>query len=222
MNWFTIALPKGRLLDEALNLLGCCGIDVSAISEKTRSLVFTNPSDMIRLIMVRPVDVPIYVENGAADIGFVGKDILVEGQHDVYELMDLQFGRCRFVLASPDCGQPIKSSSGSVRIASKFPQITASYLAKRGLRGSVITLSGAVELAPAVGLADMIVDIVDSGRTLQANGLHVVDDILTSTVRLIANRASYRLKYSKINEIQIKLNDQLENRGDQHEDLARF
>ncbi len=196
----TIALPKGRMLAGALELLMRAGLDCSAVTEKSRSLVFYDKENGIRFLTVRPSDVPVYVEHGAADLGITGKDVLLEGKKDVYELLDLGFGRCRFVLAAP---QEKKERSfteyiSGLRVATKFPRITEEYLKKKGIHGEVIRLNGAVELAPAVGLSEMIVDIVSTGRTLKENNLQVVEDILQSTARLIANRASYRMKAGRM------------------------
>jgi ATP phosphoribosyltransferase len=196
MTELTLALPKGRMLNEAKEKLTRAGLNCTMISDDSRSLVFESPQDRIRYVTVRPSDVPVYVEHGAADMGLVGKDVLMEGSRDVYELLDLGFGRCRFVLAGPfrENLERMVKSGRRIRVATKFPQITREYLEGKNLQAEIIPLGGAVELAPAVGLADLIVDIVSTGRTLAENHLVVLDDILVSTARLIANRASYRMK----------------------------
>jgi ATP phosphoribosyltransferase len=196
MTELTIALPKGRMLAETLFRLTKAGLECSMIRADSRSLVFNSPDGRIRYVTVRPGDVPVYVEQGAADMGIVGKDVLLEGGRDVYELLDLEFGLCRFVLAGPSVQNMnrLRLAGRLLRVATKFPAITRDYLQRQGLTADIIPLNGAVELAPAVGLADAIVDIVSTGRTLAENHLVVLDEIMVSTARLIANRASYQMK----------------------------
>ena len=203
MTVLTMALPKGRMLKEATARLKCAGLDCSMIDNDSRSLVFDNPKDGIRYVTVRPTDVPVYVEHGAADMGIVGKDILLEQPRDIYELLDLGFGRCRFVLAGPfqQNLDRLLQSGKRIRIATKFPVITRDYLQSRSIPADIIRLGGAVELAPSVGLADVIVDIVSTGRTLAENHLVILDEIMVSTARLIANRASYRMKADRVRRL---------------------
>ncbi len=203
MTDMTIALPKGRMLQEALNALEEAGLDCSMVCDDSRSLVFDSPDRRLRLITVRPGDVPVYVEYGAADMGIVGKDVLLESRRDIYELLDLEFGRCRFVLAGPfpQTLDRLIQMRRPVRVATKFPQITGDYLQRKGILAEIVPLGGAVELAPTAGLADVIVDIVSTGRTLADNHLVVLDEIMVSTARLIANRASYRLKADAVRQL---------------------
>lgn len=199
MNGLTIALPKGRLLDAALASLREAGVDSRGDEGDSRRLIIDTNKENVRLVVMRPSDVPTYVDYGAADLGITGKDVLLEQLRDVYELLDLRFGACRFVLAGPKAGRKSAGSfSGSLRVATKFPNIAAAYFQERGVPAQIIKLNGAVELAPNVGLADMIVDIVSTGRTLAANNLTIIDEIFTTTARVIANRASYRLKAAEL------------------------
>ncbi len=196
----TIALPKGRLFDQSVAALTAAGLECGPAAETSRKLVFASHGDETRFVTVRPADVPTYVEHGAADIGITGKDVLLEGRHDVCELLDLGFGRCRMVLAAPRDRAASRAERGQriLRVATKFPVIAASYFAGRGERVEIVRLNGAAEIAPAVGLAEMIVDIVDTGRTLREHDLVIVEEILVTTARLIANRASLHLKSQRI------------------------
>jgi ATP phosphoribosyltransferase len=207
MTEITIALPKGRMLPETLSRLAAAGLDCSMVAADSRSLVFYSGDGLIRYVTVRPADVPVYVEQGAADMGIVGKDVLLEGSRDVYELLDLDYGLCRFVLAGPmDLSlKRLQLAGGRIRVATKFPVITREYLDQVGMNADIIPLNGAVELAPTVGLADTIVDIVSTGRTLRENQLVVLDEIMVSTARLIANRASYQMKGEAVRELRDRL-----------------
>lgn len=203
----TIALPKGRMQAECLRLLTAIGLDGQAVSEDSRSLLFHSPGQPVRYLLARPADVPTYVERGAADLGFTGKDVLLEEQPDVYELLDLGFGRCRFVLAGPRrlAELPLSREHFPQRVATKFPRIARAFFARQQWPVDLIFLHGAVELAPNVGMADLIVDIVSTGQTLAENGLAVLSEILPSSMRLIANRASFILKSAEINQIRSSL-----------------
>lgn len=214
MNGLTIALPKGRLLEAALTALRRSGVE-SLAGETSRRLIFTTNRRDIHLVVMRPSDVPTYVEYGAADLGITGKDVLLEQLRNVYELLDLHFGECRFVLAGPRPGiGKTGRFAGQLRVATKFPNIAAAYFRQRGTAAEIIKLNGAVELAPNVGLADMIVDIVSTGQTLAANNLEIIDEIFTTTARLIANRASYRLKTAALQPLLEALRQGAEGRGD--------
>lgn len=200
----TIALPAGRMLEEAADALNSAGYDCP-FDKAGRKLIFDGTRT--RYIISRPSDVPVYVARGAADLGIVGKDGLAESGEEVYELMDLGFGKCRFVLAAPADKAPGYRQSleeqgmiGRLRIATKFPSITRDFAKDRILRPEIIELKGAVELAASVGLADAIVDIVASGLTLKENGLEVVAEISKSSARLIASRSSYGLRSQEIAE----------------------
>ncbi len=209
----TVALPKGRLLQPAVELLSAGGLDCRSVDEDSRRLVFWDEAGELRLITTRPSDVPTYVDHGAADIGLVGKDVLLEEPRDVYELLDLRFGLCRFVLAAPRERKNSGSYLSGLRVATKFPRITADYFHRKGIHAEIIKLNGAVELAPGVGLADMIVDIVSTGKTLADNNLVIVDEIFQTTARLIANRASYRLKAERIGQLMTALQGVLAEEG---------
>jgi ATP phosphoribosyltransferase len=194
----TLALPKGRLLDPALDLLRELGVD--GIDADSRKLIFTDPVRGLRLLLLKPADVPAYVTYGAADLGVVGKDILAEQAPDVYEPLDLGFGFCRLVVAEPrelwERDDPAKWSW--VRVATKYPRMTEAYFSERGIQVEIVRLDGSIELAPLVGLAERIVDLVQSGETLRANGLVEVAEITRSTARLIVNRASMKTEYAAV------------------------
>lgn len=188
----TLALPKGELLDGSLACLCAAGFDVGPVKAAGRRLSVDVSADRLRYLLLRPSDVPTYVEYGAADFGIVGKDVLLEQERRVMELEDLAFGLCRFVVARPDWGLAIES--GEVRVATKYPRVASRYYARTGRQAEIIRLRGSVELAPDTGLADEIVDLAATGRTLAAHGLEVVDVIHECSARLIANHVSHRLK----------------------------
>ena len=202
----TLALPKGRLFAPALDLLrrvGWSGLP----ADQSRRLIFTDPARGLRVLILKPVDVPTYVEYGAADLGIVGKDILLEQEPDVYEPLDLRFGLCRLVVAEPKAlwekDDPAKWSW--VRVATKYPNLTRRYFAERGIQAEVVRLDGSIELAPAAGLAERIVDLVQSGETLRANGLVEVAEIMVSTARLIVNRAAQKTAYQAVSRLTDEL-----------------
>ena len=194
----TLALPKGRLLEPAIELLRELG--VSAIDPESRKLIFTDPGRGLEILLLKPADVPAYVTYGAADLGIVGKDILLEQEPDVYEPLDLGFGFCRLVVAEPrslsERDDPARWSW--VRVATKYPHLTEQYFSNRGIQVEIVRLDGSIELAPLVGLAERIVDLVQSGETLRANGLVEVAEIARSTARLIVNRASMKTEYARV------------------------
>jgi ATP phosphoribosyltransferase len=194
----TMALPKGRLLAPALAFLKAMGVE--GISSDSRRLIFTDDALGIRFLILKPADVPTYVEYGAADLGVVGKDILMEREPDVYEPLDLGFGFCRLVVAEPeDLWRRDDPSKWSwVRVATRYPNLTERYFTEQGIQVEMIRLDGSIELAPLVGLADRIVDLVQSGETLKANGLVEVAEITRSTARLIVNRASLKTEHEAI------------------------
>jgi len=200
MELLTLALPKGRPLAPTVALLERAGLASPRLREAERSLVTVDPDLGLRYVLARPADVPTYVEHGAADLGIVGKDVLLEARPLVYELLDLGYLRCRLVVAGPAGADPDRLLDGGVhrRVATKFPRVAEAYFRSRGLPVEVIPLAGSVEVAPQVGLADHIVDIVETGRTLRENGLVPLATIAESTARLIANRASYRLKGDRL------------------------
>jgi ATP phosphoribosyltransferase len=197
----TFALPKGRLLDPALQLLSAMGIQ--GLEADTRKLLLADAERDLRFIFLKPADIPTYVQYGAADLGIVGKDILAEQQPDVYEPVDLSFGFCRLVVAEPrelwERDDPAKWSW--VRVATKYPTLTERYFSERGIQVEMIRLDGSIELAPLVGLAERIVDLVQSGETLRVNGLVEVAEIMTSTARLIVNRASLKTAHARVSAL---------------------
>jgi len=197
----TIALPKGRLLKEAVEFLKQAGIDASETLSDTRKLIFEKGD--FRFILVKPMDVPTYVYYGTADLGIAGKDVIEEKGYPVYEPLDLKFGACRLSVAEPvDILEPYDLEKLSfIRVATKYPKTTDRFFRSKGIHPEIIVLYGSVELAPLVGLADRIVDLVQTGTTLKVNGLREVDTILYSTARLIVNRASLKTKYGIIRQI---------------------
>lgn len=189
----TIAIAKGRMQDDALALLARAGIRLSADELSSRKLALTDDSGQYRFLFVKPADVPVYVEHGIADCGVVGRDVLLESEADLLLPLDLGIARCRMVVAASD-PEVLTRAVGMLRVATKYEQIAASHFGSRGMPVEIIKLSGSVELAPALGLADLIVDLVETGRTLRENGLTVIEEITQSTGRLVVNRASYQLK----------------------------
>jgi ATP phosphoribosyltransferase len=205
----TLALPKGRLLDGALDLLG--GLGVEGVDADSRKLIFTDERHGLRLLFLKPADVPAYVAYGAADLGIVGKDILLEQVPDVYEPLDLGFGFCRLVIAEPrelwERDDPAKWSW--VRVATKYPRLTEEYFSERGVQVEIVRLDGSIELAPLIGLAERIVDLVQTGETLRANGLVEVAEIARSTARLIVNRASMKTEHAAVTGLIDQMKGQL-------------
>lgn len=196
----TIAIAKGRMQDDALALLARAGVRLDDDARNSRRLALTDDSGRYRFIFVKPADVPVYVEHGIADCGVVGRDVLLESQADLLLPLDLGIARCRMVVAAADA-EIMTRSLGMLRVATKYSQIAAAHFGSRGIPVEIIQLSGSVELAPALGLADLIVDLVETGRTLRENGLTVVEEIAESTGRLVVNRASYQLKSEAIGEL---------------------
>ncbi len=192
----TIALSKGRILDDTLPLLKQAGIAPTEDPEKSRKLIIPTTRDDVRLLIVRATDVPTYVELGAADLGVAGKDVLLEyGGQGLYEPLDLQIAKCKLMTAGPvDTPEP----TGRLRVATKFVNIAKRYYAEQGRQVDIIKLYGSMELAPLVGLADKIIDVVDTGNTLRANGLEPQELIDHISSRLIVNRASMKMKHTEI------------------------
>lgn len=200
MKTLTIAIPKGRLLAPSLALLERSGL-ISPAWKPDGNRLIGEAGHGVRLFILRDEDVPTYVEYGAADLGIVGKDVLLEQPKEVYEPLDLKVGACRLVLVRPEKpGRPWRQE-GHLRVATKHPRLTEQYFARRGLQAEIIQLSGSLELAPLVGLADLIVDVVESGRTLRAHQLVQVEVLLDSTARLIENRASHKLHYRRVRDV---------------------
>ena len=196
----TIALSKGKLFEPAMELLARVGLISRKISRESRRLVFENPASGTTIMIVRPSDVPTYVEYGAVDAGIVGADVLMEQATDVYEPLDLGFGACRLAVAAPAA---IRSNGrvSKLRVATKYPNVTERHFTNKGIPIEIIKLYGSIELAPMVGLADCIVDLISTGKTLKAHHLVVKEIIASSTARLIVNRASLKLKYQRINDL---------------------
>ena len=203
-----VALPKGRLGDKVYNLLARIGYGCTEDYNATRKLVVENPEAGIRYFLVKPSDVAIYVEHGAADVGIVGKDILTEASADVYELLDTGLGKCRMCVAAPADYQD--DPSRPVRVATKFVNIAKNYYASIGRDIDIIKLNGSIELAPILGLSDVIVDIVETGTTLRENGLKVVTEFMPISARFIANKASYQFKHREMDEMLEKLRETLQ------------
>jgi ATP phosphoribosyltransferase len=202
-----VALPKGRLGEKVYGLMKKAGFECPSIEENNRKLIFENPEKGVRYFWVKPSDVSIYVERGAADIGVVGKDILLEYEPDVYELVDLDMGKCRMAVAAPNGFHD--DGERTLRVATKFTNIAARYYADIGREIDIIKLNGSIELAPILGLSDVIVDIVETGTTLKENDLSVVGTILPISARLIANKASFQFKRAQIEAIQQALTEQV-------------
>ena len=195
----TIALTKGRILKETLPLLARAGIEPLEPIETSRKLVFPTSREGVQLLVMRGVDVPVYVRHGAAEVGVVGKDTLLEqGAQGLYEPLDLRIAPCRLMTAAP---VGFSYPTRRLRVATKFVNIAREYFARRGLQVELIKLYGAMELAPALNLADMIVDIVDTGNTLRANGLEPLDEIATISSRLIVNKAALRAAHDPITQL---------------------
>ena len=205
----TIAVSKGRMQDDALALLAKARVRLSPASLESRKLALPDESGEYQFIFVKPADVPVYVEHGIADCGIVGRDVLLESEADVLLPLDLGIARCRIVVASLD-PTVIARSFGMLRIATKYVRIAAEYFGARGIPVEIIPLSGSVELAPALGLADAIVDLVETGRTLSENGLSIVEVIRDSTGLLVVNRASYQLKSAEVTRLTSALSCAIE------------
>ncbi len=202
-DFITFALPKGRILQDSMALFGKIGITCPEMAGDSRKLVFENRESRLRFMAVRATDVPTYVEYGCADIGVVGKDTLMEQDKDLYEPLDLKFGYCRLVVAEPKAllDEEDPSCWSNIRVATKYPNITERYFANRGVQVELIKLYGSIELAPLVGLAERIVDLVSTGATLRDNGMVEVETIAEITSRLIVNRASLKTKHQRISRI---------------------
>jgi ATP phosphoribosyltransferase len=191
----TVALPKGRVLRAVAPLLSRAGVDVESLLADDRTLVRESPAAGLRFLLLKPDDVPTYVEYGAADLGVCGRDVLMERTADLYRPLDLQVGVCRMVVAGI-AGRA--APTGVPRVATKYPRIAADHFARRGVQADVVYVQGSVELAPIVGLADLIVDLVETGVTLEQNGLEVREEVAKVSSVIVANRASYKLRQDRI------------------------
>lgn len=205
-----VALPKGRLGEKVYAMFAAAGYECPALLENSRKLIIENPEAGVRYFWVKPSDVAIYVERGAADIGVAGKDILLEYSPDVYELLDLGLGKCRMAVAGPkdfhDDGER------TLRVATKFVNIAANYYGSLGREIDIIKLNGSIEIAPILGLSNVIVDIVETGTTLKENDLEVKETIVPISARLIANKSAFQFKRTQMENIQSSLKAQVENR----------
>lgn len=201
MRYLTIALAKGRLAEYSVNIMTSLGYDCSEILTKTRKLIFTDERNMLKFILVKASDVPTYVEYGAADIGIVGRDTVLEEGRNVYEMVDLKFGACRMCVCAPAAMKGNLASHTPLRVASKYPNIAKDYFDSREIAVEIIKLNGSVELAPLTALSDVIVDIVETGKTLYENGLDVIEEICPLSARMIVNRVSAKMERDRIKEI---------------------
>ncbi len=198
-SYLTIALSKGRLTDLSVDLLENAGIDCSLLKKDTRKLILVDEENKVKFFLAKPADVPTYVEYGAADIGIVGKDTLLEEAKDLYEVLNLGFAKCKMCLAGPEELVGKLDSLSNKRVASKYVRIAKEYFEhKRRETVEIIKLNGSVELAPLVGLSEVIVDVVETGKTLRENGLIILDEIADISARLIVNRVSLKMKSERI------------------------
>lgn len=204
-----IALPKGRLGDKVYELFASIGYDCSEIYSDNRKLVFENKENGVRYLLVKPSDVAIYIAHGAADIGVVGKDILEEDNFDIYELLDLGLGKCNMCVAAPN--NYTEDFDRPLRVATKFVNIAKNYYISLNREIEIIKLNGSIEIAPILALSDVIVDIVESGKTLEENNLRVYEKIMPISARLIANKSSYKFKSDDIEQLISKLKKVLKN-----------
>lgn len=193
-DWLKVAMPKGRIYKQASALFREAGLPAPEDLDDSRKLIIDVPAAQMQFIMAKPVDVPTYVEYGAADVGIVGKDVLMEEGKDVYELLDLGIARCRMSVIGLPSWKPVIH----LRVATKYPNAASQYFREQGQQVEVIKLNGSIELAPLIGLADRIVDMVETGKTLKENGLVELEEMFGITSRLIANRVSYRMKNESI------------------------
>ncbi|WP_080844059.1 ATP phosphoribosyltransferase [Cytobacillus gottheilii] len=210
-NLLTIAMPKGRIFTEAAELLRKAGFPLPPEFDDSRKLIIDVPEAQFRFILAKPMDVATYVEHGVADLGIAGKDVMLEEERDVYELLDLKISACHLAVAGlPDT----KMNEVAPKVATKYPHVAADYFRQQGEQVEIIKLNGSIELAPLIGLADRIVDIVSTGRTLVENGLIEYEVIEHITSRLIVNRVSYRVKDERITEIVEKLSEVIKQKGE--------
>lgn len=211
MQYLTIALSKGKLFYLAKDLFAKVGFVADNLEEKSRKLVITNEELKLKFIIAKTADVPTYVEHGAADIGVIGKDVLMEAQKDVYELLDLGFGRCHLMMAVPKDKKRAKLTDYThTRVATKFPNVAKQFFTSKGMQMEYIKMNGSIELGPIVGLSESIVDIVETGTTLRENNLEEIAFIAEASARLIANRASFKLKFDRISKLVKALEMELE------------
>jgi len=202
----TIAMSRGRLLIEAVELFAKAGINIQAVNKDSRKLIFDFNDLGLKILITRPTDVPSYVEYGAADCGIVGKDTLLESNSNLYEPLDLKIGKCRLVVAAPN-GFSMENRS-SLRIGTKYPKVSSEFFVAKGISAEIVKLNGSVELAPLAGLSDVIVDLTASGETLKTNNLFEIESIAEITARLVVNKVSLKVKSKEIRTLIEKLKKQ--------------
>ena len=213
MRYLTFAMAKGRLAKDSLKLFEQIGITCEEMKDKdTRKLIFTNEELGMRFFLAKPSDVPTYVEYGAADIGIVGKDTILEEGRNLFEVMDLGLGKCRMCVCGPESAREVLNRNEIIRVATKYPNIAKDYFStEKNQTVEIIKLNGSVELAPIVGLSEVIVDIVETGSTLKENGLTVLEEICTLSARVVVNQVSMRMQHERIDDFLTKLNGVLNN-----------
>lgn len=202
-----IALPKGRLGNQVYDMLASIGYDCPGYYEQNRKLVFESPEKNVRYLLVKPSDVAIYVEHHAADVGIVGKDILLEQESDVYELLDLKIGKCRMAVAAPE--DYVEDPDRTLRVATKYVNVAKNFYAGRNREIDIIKLNGSIELAPILGLTDVIVDIVETGSTIKENHLKVIEEFKDISARFIANKTSFKFENEIISNMIEKLGERI-------------
>ena len=212
MEMINVALPKGRLGEKVYKMFERAGYECPELLEDTRKLIFENTEKGIRYFWVKPSDVPIYVERGAADIGVAGKDILLEYEPDVYELIDLNTGKCKMMVAAPKDFRD--DPEKTLKVATKFVNVAKKYYAGKSRDIDIIRLNGSIEIAPIIGLSDVIVDIVETGSTLKENNLEIKEEIFNISARLIANKANFKFKTEEIERLLIAFSKEIENDKD--------
>lgn len=213
MRYLTFAMAKGRLAKDSLKLFEQIGITCEEMKDKdTRKLIFTNEELGMRFFLAKPSDVPTYVEYGAADIGIVGKDTILEEGRNLFEVMDLGLGKCRMCVCGPESAREVLNRNEIIRVATKYPNIAKDYFTtEKNQTVEIIKLNGSVELAPIVGLSEVIVDIVETGSTLKENGLTVLEEICPLSARVVVNQVSMRMQHERIDDFLTKLNGVLNN-----------
>ena len=215
MRYITIALAKGRLAKQTLGILSQIGITCEEMEDKeSRKLIFTNEEMGYRFFLAKANDVPTYVEYGAADIGIVGKDTIVEEGRKLYEVLDLDLGKCRMCVAGPESAREALDAGRMIRVATKYPAIAKEYFNNvRHQTVEIIKLNGSIELAPIVGLSEVIVDIVETGSTLRENGLVVLEEIMPLSARMVVNRVSMKMEQERISKLIGDMREVIEKRG---------
>ena len=202
MDYITVALPKGKLFQRSVELLAKVGYSADNVTEDSRKLVISNEDSKVRFIITKTVDLPTYVEYGAADIGVTGKDIILEEGRKLYEVMDLGFGKCRMCVCGPESARELLQNNQLIRVATKYPNIAKDYFYnKKHQTVEIIKLNGSIELAPIVGLSEVIVDIVETGSTLRENGLNVLEEVCPLSARMVVNQVSMKMEDERIRNL---------------------